>query len=138
MIGTDIDVKVVPLRADEDVVRMRQVLRECLVSIGFSLIEQTKMITAASELGRNTLRYGGGGEAHIEKVNDGGRRGVILSFIDHGPGIEDVSLALKDGYTTGNGMGLGLGGARRLADDFELITAPGQGTTVRIAKWKLF
>ncbi len=138
MIGNDIDVKVVPLRADEDVVRMRQVLRECLVSIGFSLIEQTKMITAASELGRNTLRYGGGGEAHIEKVNDGGRRGVILSFIDHGPGIEDVSLALKDGYTTGNGMGLGLGGARRLADDFELITAPGQGTTVRIAKWKLF
>ena len=134
MIGNDIDVKVVPLRADEDVVRMRQVLRECLVSIGFSLIEQTKMITAASELGRNTLRYGGGGEAHIEKVNDGGRRGVIL----HGPGIEDVSLALKDGYTTGNGMGLGLGGARRLADDFELITAPGQGTTVRIAKWKLF
>lgn len=138
MIGNDIDVKVVPLRADEDVVRMRQVLRECLVSIGFSLIEQTKMITAASELGRNTLRYGGGGEAHIEKVNDGGRRGVILSFIDYGPGIEDVSLALKDGYTTGNGMGLGLGGARRLADDFELITAPGQGTTVRIAKWKLF
>nr|WP_217346970.1 anti-sigma regulatory factor [Noviherbaspirillum sp. L7-7A]MBV0880418.1 anti-sigma regulatory factor [Noviherbaspirillum sp. L7-7A] len=117
---------------------MRQVLRECLVSIGFSLIEQTKMITAASELGRNTLRYGGGGEAHIEKVTDGGRRGVILSFIDQGPGIEDVSLALKDGYTTGNGMGLGLGGARRLADDFELITAPGQGTTVRIAKWKLF
>lgn len=138
MIGNDIDVKVVPLRADEDVVRMRQVLRECLVSIGFSLIEQTKMITAASELGRNTLRYGGGGEAHIEKVTDGSRRGVILSFIDQGPGIEDVSLALKDGYTTGNGMGLGLGGARRLADDFELITAPGQGTTVRIAKWKLF
>lgn len=138
MIGNDIDVRVVPLRADEDVVRMRQVLRECLVSIGFSLIEQTKMITAASELGRNTLRYGGGGEAHIEKVTDGGRRGVVLSFIDQGPGIEDVSLALKDGYTTGNGMGLGLGGARRLADDFELITAPGQGTTVRIAKWKLF
>jgi serine/threonine-protein kinase RsbT len=138
LIGNDIDVKVVPLRADEDVVRMRQALRECLVSIGFSLIEQTKMITAASELGRNTLRYGGGGEAHIEKVTDGGRRGVVLSFIDQGPGIEDVSLALKDGYTTGNGMGLGLGGARRLADDFELITAPGQGTTVRIAKWKLF
>ncbi|MFS0755585.1 anti-sigma regulatory factor [Noviherbaspirillum sp. 1P10PC] len=117
---------------------MRQTLRECLVSIGFSLIEQTKMITAASELGRNTLRYGGGGEAHIEKVTDGGRRGVILSFIDQGPGIADVNLALTDGYTTGNGMGLGLGGARRLADDFELITAPGQGTTVRIAKWKLF
>jgi serine/threonine-protein kinase RsbT len=138
LIGNDIDVKVIPLRADEDVVRMRQALRECLVSIGFSLIEQTKMITAASELGRNTLRYGGGGEAHIEKVTDGGRRGVILSFIDQGPGIEDVDLALKDGYTTGNGMGLGLGGARRLADDFELTTAPGKGTTVRISKWKLF
>lgn len=138
MIGNDIDVKVIPLRADEDVVRMRQVLRECLVSIGFSLIEQTKMITAASELGRNTLRYGGGGEAHIELMTAGGRRGVVLSFIDQGPGIADVDLALTDGYTTGNGMGLGLGGARRLADDFELITAPGQGTTVRIAKWKLF
>ena len=138
MIGNDVDVRVVPLRADEDVVRMRQMVRECLVSIGFSLIDQTKMITAASELGRNTLRYGGGGEAHIEKVVDGSRRGVTLSFIDHGPGIENVDLALTDGYTTGNGMGLGLSGARRLADDFELITAPGAGTTVRISKWKLF
>lgn len=138
MIGNDINVKVIPLRADEDVVRMRQALRECLVSIGFSLIEQTKMITAASELGRNTLRYGGGGEAHIERVSDGSRRGVTLSFIDQGPGIADVDLALSDGYTTGNGMGLGLGGARRLADDFELTTAPGKGTTVRISKWKLF
>ena len=138
MIGNDFDVKVIPLRADEDVVRMRQALRECLVSIGFSLIEQTKMITAASELGRNTLRYGGGGEAHIERVTNGSRRGVTLSFIDQGPGIVDVDLALSDGYTTGNGMGLGLGGARRLADDFELITAPGKGTTVRISKWKLF
>ena len=138
MIGNDIDVKVVPLRADEDVVRMRQVLRECLVSIGFSLIEQTKMITAASELGRNTLRYGGGGEVHVEKVVNGSRRGVTLSFIDHGPGIADVELALTDGYTTGNGMGLGLSGARRLADEFDLSTSPGAGTTVRISKWKLF
>jgi len=138
LIGNDIDVMVVPLRADEDVVRLRQVLRECLVSIGFSLIDQTKMITAASELGRNTLRYGGGGEAHIEKVMDGSRRGVILSFIDQGPGIADADLALTDGYTTGNGMGLGLGGARRLADEFELTTALGAGTTVRISKWKLF
>lgn len=138
MIGNDVDVKVVPLRTDEDVVRMRQLVRECLVSVGFSLIDQTKMITAASELGRNTLRYGGGGEAHIEKVVEGGRRGVTLSFIDQGPGIVDVQLALTDGYTTGNGMGLGLSGARRLADEFELITAPGAGTTVRISKWKLF
>jgi serine/threonine-protein kinase RsbT len=138
LIGNDINVRVVPLRADEDVVRLRQVLRECLVSIGFSLIDQTKMITAASELGRNTLRYGGGGEVHIEKVVDGSRRGVTLCFIDQGPGIADVNLALTDGYTTGNGMGLGLGGARRLADEFELTTTLGAGTTVRISKWKLF
>ena len=138
MIRSDVDVKVVPLRADEDVVRMRQAVRECLVSVGFSLIDQTKMITAASELGRNTLRYGGGGEAHIQKVVEGSRRGVTLSFIDQGPGIADVELALTDGFTTGNGMGLGLSGARRLADEFELDTAPGAGTTVRISKWKLF
>lgn len=138
MIGNDVDVRVVPLRADEDVVRMRQAVRECLVAVGFSLIDQTKMITAASELGRNTLRYGGGGEVHIEKVAGDSRRGVTLSFIDHGPGIADVDLALTDGYTTGNGMGLGLSGARRLADEFELSTAPGAGTTVRISKWKLF
>jgi serine/threonine-protein kinase RsbT len=138
LIGNDVDVRVVPLRADEDVVRMRQAVRECLVAVGFSLIDQTKMITAASELGRNTLRYGGGGEVHIEKVAGVSRRGVTLSFIDHGPGIADVDLALTDGYTTGNGMGLGLSGARRLADEFELSTAPGAGTTVRISKWKLF
>lgn len=138
MIGNDVDVRVIPLRADEDVVRMRQAVRECLVSIGFSLIDQTKMITAASELGRNTLRYGGGGEVHVEKVVNGSRRGVTLSFIDHGPGIADVELALTDGYTTGNGMGLGLSGARRLADEFDLSTSPGAGTTVRISKWKLF
>jgi serine/threonine-protein kinase RsbT len=138
LIAKDVDVVVLPLRADEDVVRLRQALRECLVAIGFSLIDQTKMITAASELGRNTLRYGGGGEAHLEKVQSGSRRGVTLSFIDRGPGIQDVELALRDGYTTGNGMGLGLGGARRLADDFELHTVPGEGTTVRISKWKPF
>jgi serine/threonine-protein kinase RsbT len=96
------------------------------------------MITAASELGRNTLRYGGGGEVHVEKVVNGSRRGVTLSFIDQGPGIADVELALTDGYTTGNGMGLGLSGARRLADEFDLSTSPGAGTTVRISKWKLF
>ncbi len=138
MSGNDVDVRVIALRTDEDVVRMRQAVREYLVAVGFSLIDQTKMITAASELGRNTLRYGGGGEAHIQKVVNGGRRGVTLSFIDQGPGIVDVELALTDGYTTGNGMGLGLSGARRLADDFELTTAPGAGTTVRISKWKLF
>ena len=138
MSGNDVDVRVIALRTDEDVVRMRQAVRECLVSVGFSLIDQTKMITAASELGRNTLRYGGGGEAHIQKVVNGSHRGVTLSFIDQGPGIVDIDLALTDGYTTGNGMGLGLSGARRLADEFELDTAPGAGTTVRISKWKLF
>lgn len=129
---------VLPLRTDEDVVRLRQSVREALISIGFSLIDQTKMVTAASELARNTLRYGGGGESHILKVTNGGRRGLNLSFIDHGPGIPDVALALKDGYTTGGGLGLGLSGAKRLSDEFEIITAPGEGTTVNITKWKPF
>ncbi|MFC7516501.1 anti-sigma regulatory factor [Herbaspirillum sp. GCM10030257] len=129
---------VLPLRTDEDVVRLRQSVREALISIGFSLIDQTKMVTAASELARNTLRYGGGGESHILKVTNGGRRGLSLSFIDHGPGIPDVALALKDGYTTGGGLGLGLSGAKRLSDEFEIITAPGEGTTVSITKWKPF
>jgi len=129
---------VLPLRTDEDVVRLRQAVREALISIGFSLIDQTKMVTAASELARNTLRYGGGGESHILKVTSGARRGLSLSFIDQGPGIPDVDLALKDGYTTGGGLGLGLSGAKRLSDDFEILTAPGEGTTVSITKWKPF
>ena len=129
---------VLPLRTDEDVVRVRQSVREALISIGFSLIDQTKMVTAASELARNTLRYGGGGESHIVRVTNGGRRGLNLSFIDQGPGIPDVTLALKDGYTTGGGLGLGLSGAKRLCDEFEIITAPGKGTTVSITKWKPF
>ncbi|RYY74904.1 MAG: anti-sigma regulatory factor [Gammaproteobacteria bacterium] len=129
---------VLPLKSDEDVVRLRKQVREDLVALGFSLIEQTKMVTAASELARNTLRYGGGGEAHIDQVEDGSRRGLSLSFIDQGPGIEDIGLALTDGYTSGNGLGLGLSGAKRLADDFAIDTAPGRGTTVKIAKWKPF
>jgi serine/threonine-protein kinase RsbT len=136
--ASDPNLKVMPLQTDEDVVRLRQVVRECLVSIGFSLIEQTKMVTAASELARNTLRYGGGGESHILRVVNGSRRGLVLSFIDQGPGIVDVTLALKDGYTTGGGLGLGLSGAKRLSDEFELETTPGIGTTVRITKWKSF
>jgi serine/threonine-protein kinase RsbT len=102
----------------------------------FSVLDQTKMITAASELARNMLRYGGGGEARLVKVQNGPRHGIQLSFVDQGPGIADVGLALTDGYTSGGGMGLGLGGAKRLADAFELDTAPGKGTTVKIVKWK--
>ncbi|WP_219115841.1 ATP-binding protein [Janthinobacterium sp. UMAB-56] len=127
-----------PLHSDEDVVRLRKQVRDSMVAMGFGLIEQTKIITAASELARNTLRYGGGGEARIARVCDGERQGLELRFIDAGPGIEDIALALTDGYTSGGGLGLGLGGARRLADTFHIDTAPGTGTTVTIAKWKLF
>ena len=127
---------VVPLRLDEDMVGLRQQVREQLVAQGFSLIDQTKMVTAASELARNTLRYGGGGEAHLVHVNNGMRRGLQLVFTDDGPGIDDIPRALTDGYTSGGGMGLGLSGAKRLADEFHITSAPGAGTTVSITKWK--
>ena len=132
----DMDVVVVPLRSDEDVVRLRQAARTCLVSQGFSLVDQTKLVTAASELARNTVKYGGGGEAHLISLQNGGRKGVSLVFIDHGPGIADIEQAMTDGYTSGGGMGLGLGGAKRLSDEFEITSEPGKGTTVRITKWK--
>lgn len=127
-----------PLRSDEDIVRLRKLVREQMVAAGFSLIDQTKMVTASSELARNTLRYGGGGDARVTPVFNGSRRGVALEFIDHGPGIPDIELALKDGYTSGGGMGLGLSGAKRLSDEFEIESAPGEGTTVKIRKWKPF
>lgn len=132
------EVVLLPLTTDEDVVRLRKRVREDLVAIGFSLIEQTKMVTAASELARNTLRYGGGGEAQIQSLCDGSKRGLELSFVDQGPGIADIALALTDGYTSGGGMGLGLSGAKRLADEFAIDSAPGKGTRVTIAKWKQF
>ncbi len=138
MSNNDVDALVLPIRSDEDVVRLRQSVRELMIAAGFSLIDQTKMITAASELARNTLRYGGGGEAHMEKLWQGMRQGVSLTFIDRGPGIEDMAKALTDGYTTGGGMGLGLSGAKRLADEFDIVSAPGEGTTVKISKWKPF
>ncbi len=138
MSNNDVDALVLPIRSDEDVVRLRQSVRELMIAAGFSLIDQTKMITAASELARNTLRYGGGGEAHMEKLWQGMRQGVSLTFIDHGPGIEDMAKALTDGYTTGGGMGLGLSGAKRLADEFDIVSVPGEGTTVKISKWKPF
>lgn len=129
---------VAQLTSDEDVVRVRKMVRDQLVALGFSLIDQTKMVTAASELARNTLRYGGGGRAELVVLNSLGRRGLSISFVDEGPGIEDIAKALTDGYTTGGGMGLGLSGARRLADDFNLESSPGNGTRVTITKWKPF
>lgn len=126
------------LQTDEDVVRLRKLVRDEMVALRFSLIEQTKMVTAASELARNTLRYGGGGHATVERVQSGMVAGIRLSFIDQGPGIADLELALTDGWTSGGGMGLGLSGARRLSDEFDIITAPGEGTTVTITKWKSF
>ena len=130
--------QVLPLHTDEDVVRLRKQVRESMIAMRFGLVEQTKYITAASELARNVLRYGGGGEGRINYLRDGGRQGLELSFSDQGPGIADIALALSDGYTSGGGLGLGLGGAKRLSDEFQIDTAPGAGTTVTIVKWKLF
>lgn len=124
------------LRAGEDVVRLRQMVRERAIHIGFSLIDQTKFVTAASELGRNTIQYGGGGKARIEIVANGTRRGLRLLFADEGPGIADISLAMKDGYTSGGGLGLGLPGAKKLSDEFAIDSAPGKGTRVTIVRWK--
>ena len=126
------------MRNGEDVVRLRGAVRERAVAVGLSLVDQTKIVTAASELGRNTIQYGGGGIAHLSVVAKGARRGVRLEFVDQGPGIPDIALAMKDGYTTGGGLGLGMGGAKRLCDEFELESQPGQGTRVVITKWKPF
>jgi serine/threonine-protein kinase RsbT len=126
---------IVPIRAGEDVVRVRQKVRVRATEAGLSLVDQTKLITAASELARNTLDYGKGGEARIETFGSP-QAGVRIAFCDKGPGIADVQLALTDGYTTGNGLGHGLGGARRLVDDFHIDTRIGEGTTVTIARWK--
>lgn len=125
-----------PIRSDEDIIRVRQTVRTWAIEAGFSLVDQTKIVTAASELGRNTRVYGGGGTVQLEIVTEGMRRGVRLIFRDQGPGIPDVDLALKDGYTTGGGLGLGLGGARRLSNEFNINSAPGTGTEVMIARWK--
>jgi serine/threonine-protein kinase RsbT len=125
-----------PIRSDSEVVMVRQRVRVWATQLGFSLIDQTKVVTAASELARNVLVHGGGGTARIEAVNDGPRKGLKLTFEDQGPGIPDVSLALRDGYTTGGGLGLGLSGAKRLSNEFEIVSAPGQGTRVTIAKWR--
>jgi serine/threonine-protein kinase RsbT len=126
----------VPIHAGEDVVRVRQETRRCAIEAGFGLVDQTKIVTAASELARNTLDHGGGGQAIIDIVQNGARRGVRIVFEDNGPGIPNIALALKDGYTTGKGMGLGLGGARRLCSEFAIESLPGKGTSVIIGRWK--
>ena len=124
------------IRSSADVVRVRQIARERAVAQGFSLVDQTKLVTAASELARNTLEYGGGGEVTVELLNESVRRGVRLTFTDKGPGIADINLALKDGYTTGNGLGLGLSGARRLSNEFSIESKLGEGTRVAITRWR--
>jgi serine/threonine-protein kinase RsbT len=124
------------IRSSEDVVKVRQLTRTFALEAGLSLVDQTKIVTAASELARNTLDYGGGGEVGLEVVGDGGRKGVRLVFEDKGPGIPDIQLALKDGYTSGSGLGLGLGGARRLSNDFSIESKVGVGTKIAIARWK--
>ena len=127
-----------PLKSGEDVVRLRQSVRERAVGVGFSLVDQTKVVTAASELGRNTIQHGGGGKVVIAVIANGSRRGLRMDFIDEGPGIPDIKLALTDGYTTGGGLGLGLSGARRLSDEFDIASEPGKGTRVSIVRWKPF
>jgi serine/threonine-protein kinase RsbT len=126
---------VMPIRSSDDIVRVRQDVRSRAIEIGLSLVDQTKIVTAASELARNTLDYGGGGTARLQIVQDGGRRGVRLTFEDQGPGIPDLQLALKDGYTSGKGLGLGLSGAKRLSNEFSIDSAPGEGTRVTIVRW---
>lgn len=126
----------VQVTSSEDVVRVRQKVREWAIALGFSLVDQTKLVTAASELARNTLDYGGGGRVYVESVTNSSRSGLQLTFEDKGPGIADIELALQDGYTTGGGLGLGLGGAKRLSNEFKIISAPGEGTSIRITKWK--
>jgi serine/threonine-protein kinase RsbT len=125
-----------PIRAAADVVLVRQAVRAWAVAQGLGLVDQTKIVTAASELARNTVDYGGGGTVRLQAVQEGARKGLRLTFEDRGPGIADVKLALTDGYTTGNGMGLGLSGSKRLVNEFELWSEVGQGTRVTVTRWK--
>lgn len=124
------------LHSSEDIVRVRQEVRKFAVALGFGIVDQTKLVTASSELSRNTVDYGGGGTVRIESVQNDRRAGLRLTFEDQGPGIEDIEQALKDGYTSGSGMGLGLGGSKRLSHEFEIFSKPGEGTRVSILRWK--
>ena len=125
-----------PVRTSDDVVRVRQAVRARAVAMGFSLVDQTKIITAASEIARNTVDYGGGGTLRIQTLRNGTRHGVRLIFSDQGPGIPDLARAMTDGYSTGTGLGLGLSGAKRLSNEFDVQSEPGKGTTVTLARWK--
>jgi serine/threonine-protein kinase RsbT len=136
MAGHAPEMERLPLRGTEDIVLVRQYVRARAVELGFSLVDQTKVVTTASELARNTVIYGGGGWADVAVCRKNGRVGLKLVFEDHGPGIPDVNKALEDGFTTGSGLGLGLGGARRLSSEFEIVSAPGAGTRVTAVRWK--
>lgn len=125
-----------PIQSSADVVSVRQAVRTAAMEQSFSLVDQTKLVTAASELARNTLDYGGGGFVRVELLLEGIRKGVRLIFKDHGPGIADIELAMRDGYTSGGGLGLGLGGAKRLVSEFHIDSAPGKGTTITITRWR--
>ena len=127
---------VMPVRSEQDIVLSRQAVRKLTQDLKFSLVDQTKMVTAASELSRNTLVYGGGGEMRWEVLDEGAKRGLRLHFEDQGPGIADVSLAMTDGWTSGKGLGVGLSGSKRLVNEFEIRTRVGEGTCVSITRWK--
>ena len=129
-------VETLGIRTDADVVAVRQAVRARAAALRFGVVDQTKLVTATSELARNTLIYGGGGLAHIEEVMRNGKPGLRVVFEDKGPGIPDVEQALRDGFTSGNGMGLGLGGARRLVNDFTIETKVGEGTRITITRWR--
>ena len=124
------------IQSSADIVMVRQAVRKLAVELGFSLVDQTKIVTAASELARNTLDYGGGGTVQLEGLQEGIRKGLRLTFEDSGPGIPDIDLALKDGYTTGGGLGMGLSGTKRLVNEFDIFSRVGEGTRITIAKWR--
>lgn len=124
------------VQSSDDIIKARQLVRDCASAQGLSLVDQTKLVTAASELARNTLVHGGGGAMRLQTVTSNGRRGVRATFTDRGPGISDINQAMKDGFTTGNGLGMGLGGSKRLVNEFEIQSEPGKGTTVTIVRWK--
>jgi serine/threonine-protein kinase RsbT len=136
MSETDAGVEERQLRGPDDVLAVRQLVRQKAVEIGFNLVDQTKLVTAASELARNAVQYAGGGSVTVQPLAEGLRRGLRVVFSDHGPGIADIDLAMRDGYSTGGGLGLGLGGARRLSNDFAIVSSPESGTRVTIVRWR--